>query len=98
MPSVVHNQAARRFAMQVGDQVAFLTYDLDGNHLIIDHTYVPETLRGRGVAAQLVRAALAHARQQGWKVTADCSYASEFIRRHSRFTDERQPDQADDSR
>lgn len=90
--SVLPNHAARRFEMQVGDQVAFLTYELDGNHLIIDHTFVPETLRGRGLAAQLVRSVLAHARQQGWKVTAHCSYTSEFIRRHPRSTDERQPD------
>jgi len=82
MPSVLHNPTAQRFEMQVGGKVAFVGYSVEGNHVILEHTHVPETVRGRGVAAQLVRAALAHARQQGWNVTAHCTYAAEYLRRH----------------
>lgn len=57
--SVLHNHADRRFEMQAEGQVASVSYRLEGNHVILDHTYVPEALRGRGLAAQLVRAALA---------------------------------------
>ncbi len=98
MPSVLHNHAERRFEMQVEGQVAFLSYRIEDNHVILDHTYVPEALRGRGLAAQLVRAALAHGRQQGWNVTARCTYAAKYLQRHPKSADERPTDQGDESR
>ena len=36
----------------------------------------------QGIAAALVRAALAHAREQGLKVRPLCSYVQAYVRRH----------------
>ena len=97
MPSVLHNHTAQRFEMPVGGQVAFLSYSVEGSHMILEHTHVPETLRGRGLAAQLVHAALAYARQHGCNVTAHCTYAAEYLRRHPQSADERPTDPGDGS-
>ena len=53
----------------------------------IDHTFVDESLRGQGVAGQLVRAAADQIRDQGKKARAVCTYARAWFDRH--------PEQAD---
>jgi predicted GNAT family acetyltransferase len=86
-PSVTHDSAARRFAITGHSGEAVLRYDLEGSRMIITHTYVPPEWRGRGVAADLVVAALNHARAAGWKVVPQCSYVDVFLRRHPEVAD-----------
>lgn len=45
----------------------------------IDHTFVDESLRGQGVASQLVAAAVEEIKAQGKKVAATCSYAQGWL-------------------
>lgn len=45
----------------------------------IDHTLVDNSLRGQGMAAKLVEAALAEIRNRGGKVQATCSYAVSYL-------------------
>ncbi|HEY5913302.1 MAG TPA: N-acetyltransferase, partial [Verrucomicrobiae bacterium] len=45
---------------------AFLSYTREGGRVVLDHTFVPEELRGRGTAAALARAALARLSQM-WR-------------------------------
>ena len=85
---VRHNAGLRRFEMcDAGLTEAFLSYTREGDRVILDHTFVPVELRGRGLAAQLTVAALDEARQQGWKVVPQCSYVARFIERNPRFAD-----------
>jgi len=49
---------------------------------VLHHTGVPRALEGRGIAAALVAAALAHARSQGLRVRPVCSYVQVYMRRH----------------
>jgi hypothetical protein len=46
------------------------------------HTEVPAELEGRGIAAALVAAAMAHAKANGLKVEPLCSYVRAYMRRH----------------
>lgn len=53
----------------------------DGTFLI-DHTYTPDTWRGRGVARALFDHAIKEARAAGAKIASRCSYVdAEFARR-----------------
>ena len=45
----------------------------------IDHTLVDDSLRGQGMAAKLVEAALAEIKNRGGKVQATCSYAVSYL-------------------
>lgn len=81
-PRLRHDPGAAHFELLAGAEVATLQYHLDRGRMVITHTFVPPTLRGGGVAAQLVRAALAEAREQGWKVRSECSYVTVFLQRY----------------
>lgn len=86
-PSVTHDSAAHRFAITDSTGEAVLRYELEGSRMIITNTYVPPEWRGRGVAADLVVAALSHAKTAGWKVVPQCSYVDVFLRRHPEYAD-----------
>lgn len=85
---VVHNTSLRRFEDQTGEvSLSFLSYTFEGDCVVFDHTFVPEVLRGRGIAARLARAALEEARQRRWKVVPRCSYVAAFIKRNPEYAD-----------
>jgi len=62
---------------------AEMTYRKEGDGpMVITHTGVPKEYEGRGIAAQLVNAAIADARAEGFKITPVCSYVVAQFRRH----------------
>jgi uncharacterized protein len=79
MSSASHDQSARQFTLEVDGSRAQLDYTLDGRVMTITHTRVPPAIRGRGIAAQLMHAALDAARGAGWSVTPACSYAKAYL-------------------
>lgn len=85
---VTHDVNVRRFEVRAGDgPSSFLSYTFEGDRVVFDHTFVPDELRGRGIAANLVRAALNEARQRRWRIVPRCSYVAAFIKRHPEFAD-----------
>ncbi|MDI1319690.1 MAG: GNAT family N-acetyltransferase [bacterium] len=84
---VAHNAGAHRYEALVDGHLSICAYETEGDRMIFTHTAVPPELRGRGVAEQLVRAALADARTAGHKVGPACSYVAKFIERHKEFQD-----------
>lgn len=68
-------------------QAGELTYQKSGDVLVADHTYVPDELRGMGVAAKLVDALIADARAEGTKIKPLCSYVVTAFRRHPEWQD-----------
>jgi hypothetical protein len=87
MSDIVHNVAASRFETTVEGQPCACQYRLYGRLMMFTHTGVPHALRGRGIAADLVRAALAYAREKGFKVRPDCSYVEAYMNRHPETLD-----------
>ena len=71
-----------RFQVVVEGATCVADYRLQGGVMHITHTEVPPRLQGRGIAAALVQAALAHAREHGLKVSPLCSYARAYMQRH----------------
>ena len=49
---------------------------------VIDHTFVDSSLRGQGIASQLVQAALNEIESRNGKITATCSYAAKWLKEH----------------
>jgi predicted GNAT family acetyltransferase len=77
-----HDATAMRFHADVDSGEAECVYRLAGGLMNIVHTEVPPQAEGRGIAAALVRAALAYARAMGWRVRPSCSYVRSYMRRH----------------
>ena len=84
---IQHDAKARRFNTVVDGVTGYVEYELAGDVMTITHTIVPPAIGGRGIAAALMKAALEHARNQGFKVDPECSYADAWIRRHPEYED-----------
>ena len=76
-----------RAAVSGADEIGRLTYQRHGTTLVADHTLVPSTIGGRGVAAKLVEALIADARATGDKIEPQCSYVEAAFRRHPDWAD-----------
>lgn len=83
---VKHDAAASQFVIVQDGQEARLQYRLTGRVIDLTHTFVPEALRGRGLAEKLCRAAFEYAKSQGLKVVPSCSYISgAYLKRHTEY-------------
>ena len=88
---VVHRPEIGRFEAVVDGLTCEADYRLHEGVMVMTHTGVPRALEGRGIAAQLVAAALSHARDQGWRVRPLCSYVAVYMRRHPETQDLLEP-------
>jgi predicted GNAT family acetyltransferase len=84
---VVDNPGESRFEVRVGDDAAFVEYLTTDSAIAYIHTWVPEPLRERGIAARLARHALDFARAKGLPVVPLCPYVAEYIRQHPEYED-----------
>lgn len=86
--STVHdNKSASRFELAVDGSIAFANYRMAGDRVIITHTETPPALRGRGIASELVKGALARIRADGNKVVAGCSFVVDYLNQHPEYAD-----------
>lgn len=49
------------------------------NKIIIDHTYVSNAMKGRGIGERLVKQVVEYARQENKKIVPLCSFAKKII-------------------
>jgi predicted GNAT family acetyltransferase len=83
--AISHEQHGNRGVFYIesdGARVAELTYQKTGeSRIVIDHTEVQVSLRGRGIARRLLDAAVAWARQGNTRIDATCPYViTQFAR------------------
>lgn len=78
---IVHQPELFRFIVDIDNQQSRLEYELMPRHGInFTFTYVPDALRGQGIAEKLVRTGLAWAREEGFGIEASCWYVKRFLR------------------
>lgn len=66
-----------------GQIIAEITFpETNPGVFCIDHTFVDDSLRGQGVAGELVKRAVEEIQNQDGKVTATCSYAQHWLEKH----------------
>ena len=77
-----------RYFVRLEGVDAEMTYSRAGQGIIIiDHTSVPDALRGRGVGVALVRRGVEDARAEGRLVMPLCPFAKAQIDRHPEWQD-----------
>lgn len=79
------NQEKNRFETTVEGHLCVLDYTLEDDVISLNHVGVPNAVAGRGIAGELTRHALDHARGQNWKVRPNCPYVANWIERHSGY-------------
>jgi predicted GNAT family acetyltransferase len=55
--------------------------------VVVDHTYVDPSLRGQGVASNLMHEVYKHTKAKGYKVVATCPYAVAWFKKHQDLND-----------
>ncbi len=83
---VLHEEAAERFVIHAHMGDAVLEYERP-DPLAIDlvSTRVPDGLRGRKLAGELVKHALEFAGDEGLEVLATCPYVKRYVKRHPEY-------------
>jgi predicted GNAT family acetyltransferase len=81
---VVDHRAAHQFELVVDGQTAVLIYERKPDSLVLVHTEVPPSLRGRHIADILAKAALDAADAEGLSAVPVCPFVKAYLRRHPR--------------
>lgn len=82
-----HKEADHRFVLIADGHQALLTYRLQGDHIVFDHTEVPPEIQHRGFADKLAEAALGYAREHNLQVDPQCRFMEVYIQRHQQYQD-----------
>jgi predicted GNAT family acetyltransferase len=84
---VAHNKGESRFESTVDGKLSKVEYETAPGQITFTHTEVPRELSGRGIAQQMVKQALEHARKQKLRVVPQCAYVAAFIEKHPEYQD-----------
>lgn len=77
-----------RLSLPEVNEAAVLEYrQLAADRVAAMHTFVPDAMRGQGVAQQLVERLVADARAQGWRIEPRCSYVRALAKRTPEWAD-----------
>ena len=81
--NITHDADNQEFTISQDGHPGELAYSRPAADTIdFTHTFVEEALRGRGIADELARTALAYARKEGLKVKTSCTFMQKFVQRH----------------
>lgn len=71
------------------EALAYLKYSVieDGKVLSVDSTFVDPSLRGQGIAHQLVDELADYARKNDYKIKPECSYVVDLFERSDEYQD-----------
>jgi len=84
--TVEHDEKNHRFLVRVEGEEAVLAYSQEGTVLNFYRTFVPEHLRGQGIAEKIVKAGFDYAREKGFRVLPTCPYISQsFLKRYEEY-------------
>lgn len=80
--------AGGRYVAVINGDEAEMTYSRAGTtRIIIDHTGVPDSMRGMGVGKKMVEAAVKDARSEGFKIIPLCPFAKATLEKHPEWQD-----------
>ena len=86
-PHLQQKVTTGRFEIERNGEVAYLEYSLSGDILVLNHTEVPDKLRGLGLASALAETAFQLAREKNYKVDIVCPLVQAFVAKHPQYTD-----------
>ncbi|TCU78923.1 hypothetical protein EDE08_101706 [Bradyrhizobium sp. R2.2-H] len=81
------NEERSRFELDVDGPIAFVTYRKTDSAITLVHTEVPPELGGRGIGSKLGRATLDAVRAQRRKLSVECDFIRNFMRKDPGYND-----------
>ena len=85
---VVNNKKQFQFQVTLPDgEVAVLQYRWLKGSMVLMHTLVPASGRGKGVGAVLVKYVLDYARSHHLKIIIYCPFVEQYVKKHPEYND-----------
>ena len=85
-PKVIHDKENQQFITTIEGREIYLRYSMLGSDKIsFNYTYTPPELRGRGLAAIVVREGFNFAEGNNLKVIPACPYIYTFLKRYPEY-------------
>ena len=82
---VIHEKENERFVIYVEGNEVYVEYKMRNDKIDLNHTFTHPALRGKGLAAHVVRAALEFAKENNMRVIPTCSYVQSFIAKNDEY-------------
>lgn len=64
-------------------EITFVPKDED--RIIVDHTYVSDSLRGQGIGGELVKKVIEYAEKEDKKIIPACTYAAKLMTENEEY-------------
>jgi len=85
---IINNKKNSRFeAPQPDGELAILEYRWLKGSIVLMHTVVPPSGRGKGVGAELVKFVLDYIRANGLKMIVYCPFVAKYLEKHPEYND-----------
>ncbi len=85
---VTNNKQHFRFEIALPDnEVAYVEYRWLKGSIVLMHTLVPSSARGKGTGGLLVKSVLDHIRKHGLKMIVYCPFVSKYLELHPEYED-----------
>ncbi|MGH1469116.1 MAG: GNAT family N-acetyltransferase [Bdellovibrionales bacterium] len=85
MSEIQHKEG--EFFITSGSEKSKLTYTLSEGVMNASHTFVPESMRGRGIAKKLVLELVSYAKANNYQIDPVCSYVQKFFEENKEYKD-----------
>jgi len=85
--TIINDKDQQRFEVHEGEDIAYLEYRFYKKDIALMHTFVPESLEGRGIASALAHYALEWAKENKMPVMVYCPYVAVYLKRHPEYND-----------
>lgn len=83
-----HGKSGAFYIEQDGEWIAEMTYKKEGaRKLVIDHTEVDESLRGRGIGEKIVEIAVKYARDKNLLIKPVCPFVKNILESSEEYED-----------
>lgn len=87
LSEVYNNKELLRFEVTLDDSLAYIEYRYYKKDIAFMHSFVPDTMQGKGVGTLMAQAALAFAREEGKKIMLYCPFVSKYVKEHPEYHD-----------
>ncbi|ULQ51305.1 GNAT family N-acetyltransferase [Flavihumibacter fluvii] len=82
---ITDNQQQQQFQATLNGEQAYLEYRWYKQALALMHTFVPESLEGKGIASALAKFALEYAKANKIQVMVYCPFVATYLKRHPEY-------------
>jgi predicted GNAT family acetyltransferase len=84
---MVNNEEKQRFEIALDEEFAFIEYRWHDGNIVLMHTEVPESMRGKGIAQQLAKQAFEYVRDNNLQAVVYCPFLLSYLKKHPEYSD-----------